>query len=109
MIGWGHGPLRDRGLLESALAAPLQSFDGQMFYPTVVEQAAVLLEHIVRNHPFMDGNKRTGWRACHLYLKTRRMVLEAEPGEAVTFIEDVATGALEHHQVTAWLAHHIRS
>lgn len=58
--GWGYGALRDEGLLESALAAPLQSCYGEVQYPTVIEQAAVLLERIVRNHPFLDGSERPG-------------------------------------------------
>lgn len=108
VIGWGHGPLRDRRLLESALAAPLHSFAGCLAYPTVLDQAAALLEHITRNHPFIDGNKRSGWHACRAYLDDRGMPLRAETGEAVSFVESVARGELDHREVVVWLGIHIR-
>lgn len=57
----GTRGIRDRGLLESALARPFQTFDNKDLYPTIVKKAAALIESILRNHPFVDGNKRIGY------------------------------------------------
>ena len=60
----GSDGLRDSGLLESAIARPFQSFGGEDLYPSIFEKAAALGESLIINHPFIDGNKRTG--ACSL-------------------------------------------
>ncbi|MDR0992595.1 MAG: type II toxin-antitoxin system death-on-curing family toxin [Ruminococcus sp.] len=61
----GDFGLRDDGLLEAALAAPLASFGGADLFPTVIEKAARLALGIIKNHPFIDGNKRTGILALY--------------------------------------------
>ena len=63
-FGGSHG-IRDHGLLESAIERPNATFGGEELYPTIFLKAAALLESIVKNHPFVDGNKRTGWLACN--------------------------------------------
>jgi len=57
----GTNGIRDKELLNSALARSLQTFDGKELYPTAIEKAACLIESILINHPFIDGNKRTGY------------------------------------------------
>jgi death on curing protein len=59
IFGGSHG-LRDEGSLESAIARPYQSFGGENLYPNPFYKAAAILESIIINHPFIDGNKRTG-------------------------------------------------
>ena len=61
----GYPGLRDEGLLDSALAAPFQSFSGESAYPSPQAKAARLGFGIIRNHPFVDGNKWTGTQ-CHV-------------------------------------------
>ena len=56
----GSTGIRDFGLLESALAQPLMTFDGDDLYPTIIEKAAALCFSVVKNHPFVDDNKRIG-------------------------------------------------
>ena len=56
----GIDGLRDQGLLESAIAQPQQTFDGVELYPSLAEKAARYAYGIIKNHPFADGNKRTG-------------------------------------------------
>jgi death-on-curing protein len=56
----GSTGIRDVGLLESALARPFQTFNGVDLYPESIEKAAALIESILNNHPFVDGNKRIG-------------------------------------------------
>ncbi|MEP1096365.1 MAG: type II toxin-antitoxin system death-on-curing family toxin, partial [Cyclobacteriaceae bacterium] len=57
----GSEGIRDKALLLSALNRPFQTFDGNELYPTVIDKAAAILESIIKNHPFIDGNKRTGY------------------------------------------------
>src|SRR5437868_9059005 len=66
-FGGSHG-IRDNSALESALARPFQTFDGKELYPSVLEKAASLIESILNNHPFIDGNKRTGYTLLRLFL-----------------------------------------
>ena len=56
----GDAGVRDQGLLESAVAQPRARFDGKDLYPDIAEKAAALAFSLVKNHPFVDGNKRTG-------------------------------------------------
>jgi death on curing protein len=59
----GSHAIRDEGLMESAITRPYQTFDGVDLYPSFYEKAAAIAESIIINHPFVDGNKRTGY-AC---------------------------------------------
>ena len=68
MTGGEHG-LRDLGLLESAVARPQAIFDGKDLYPDLFLKAAALMESLARNHPFVDGNKRTAITAAALFLQ----------------------------------------
>ena len=60
--------LRDNELLESAISRPSQTFDSKDLYPTIEEKASAIIESIVTNHPFIDGNKRTGYTLFRLLL-----------------------------------------
>ena len=64
----GMPGIRDMGAVDSAVAQPRMTFGGQELYPTVVEKAAALAFSLVRNHPFIDGNKRTGHAAMETFL-----------------------------------------
>ena len=81
------------GLADSALAAPQASFGGVEFYPEFYKKAAVLLEHLVKNHPLPDGNKRTAYATMWRFVVTngRRWTLE-DPDEIVPMMVRVATG-----------------
>jgi len=65
----GTSGLRDEGLLESALAQPFVTFDGIDLYPSVEEKAARLAYGIIKNHPFADGNKRTGTQMLIVFMR----------------------------------------
>lgn len=101
----GRSPtLRDRGLLESALAAPLQSFDGNFLYPTPIERSAALLWRITQNHPFDDGNKRTAWWSCTTYLAANGLhLVSMPPAEAGQVVQNVAEGYVTHQQLADWI------
>lgn len=69
----GSAGLRDPGLLASAVETPRSTFDGKLLHDDLFEIAAAYLFHIVNNHPFVDGNKRTGTAAALIFLDLRRM------------------------------------
>ena len=73
----GSEGLRDLGLLQSALAMPRSGFGDHYFHSDLFEMAATYLFHIVSNHPFLDGNKRTGAMAAFTFLKLNRVTLTA--------------------------------
>ncbi len=64
----GDASVRDTGLLDSALAMPKSQFADQMMHPDIPSQAAAYLFHICKNHPFVDGNKRTALAACEVFI-----------------------------------------
>lgn len=66
-FGGSHG-IRDMTALESAILRPFQTFDNHDLYPSVIDKAASLVESILVNHPFIDGNKRTGYLVLRLFL-----------------------------------------
>jgi death-on-curing protein len=74
-FGGGEG-IRDRGLLESALAQPAATFGGQFIHEDLFAMAAAYLFHIVRNHPFVDGNKRVGLLSALVFLDLNGIALE---------------------------------
>jgi death-on-curing protein len=100
--GGSHG-VRDLGLLESAVARPRATFDGKDLYPDLFMKAAVLMDSLINNHPFVHGNKRTGITAAGLFLRVNGWKLTASPEnlEAVTL--RVATGKMEVPNLADWL------
>ena len=98
----GATGLRDRGLLESALARPRQHH-AYAKTPDVVEMAALYTAGIVRNHPFVDGNKRTGFVIGVLFLELHGFDFKASEADATQAIMDLAAGRLDEAGYTAWL------
>ena len=91
----GAEGLRDRGLLESAVAQPQVSFGGELANEGVFAMAAAYLFHIVRNHPFIDGNKRTGLLAALVFLDLNGIRID-RPSEALYELAmGVAEGRIE--------------
>lgn len=97
-----HG-VRDEGLLESALARPFQSFGGEELYPSVEQKAAAILESIVRNHPFIDGNKRTGYVLMRLLLLEFHRDILASENEKYDFIITIAAGEADYEAILGWI------
>ncbi len=103
--GGGIG-IRDRGLLESALARPhsLRAYGD----PDLCSLAAAYAFGIVRNHPFVDGNKRTAFVVCLLFLALNGQVLTASDADSVLNTLALAAGDLSEHAFAAWLRAHSR-
>ena len=97
-------------LAESALHAPFASFGGAEAYPTLVEQAAVLLEHLVKNHPLPDANKRAAFLLTARFLDANGLEWEAQDVETdASLIERVAAGQATHEDVVAWIRDRTRT
>jgi death-on-curing protein len=99
----GSAGLRDRGLLESALAQPQASFGGQLVHEGLVTMAAASLFHIVSNHPFIDGNKRTGLLAAIVFLDVNGIAIDRPSEDLYELTVGVAEGRIEKSAIAAEL------
>lgn len=99
----GSRGLREPALLESAVAAPQASFGGKSPYASLVEVAAAYLYFICKNHPFVDGNKRTALGACIVFLRLNGIKPKADGREWEELTMDVAAGKLDRDGTTARL------
>lgn len=93
--------------LESALAQPRLTFGGEELYATLVEKAAALGFSLIKNHPFVDGNKRTGHAAMETFLVLNGYEIDASVDEQERVILQVASGELGREEFTDWLRHHV--
>jgi death-on-curing protein len=101
-FGGGAG-LRDRGLLESALAQPQASFGGTYAHDGLFAMAAAYLFHIVSNHPFVDGNKRVGLLAAQVFLHRNGVVIKHDSEAFYSLTMGVAEGRIDKAAVAAEL------
>ncbi len=99
----GAQGIRDVQGLESALARPYQTFDKAELYPSVLEKAASLIESILNNHPFVDGNKRTGYTLLRLFLINNGLDITATPEEKYEFVIAIASGQKRFDEILSWL------
>lgn len=106
-VSGGSSEIRDEGLLDSALNAPFQTFEGTDLYPTILEKAARLGYGLIKNHPFVDGNKRIGTHTMLVFLAINHMELEYTDRELIDLILDIASGAKNEPQLFNWLQKHI--
>ena len=93
--------------LESGVAQPHMTFDGQELYPTLADKAAALGFSLIQNHPFLDGNKRTGHAALEIFLVLNGHELNASVDEQFALVMGVATGAISRDGFLTWLRAHI--
>ena len=105
--GGEHG-IRDLGLLESAVARPGQTFDKKDLYSDIFEKAAALMESLVNNHPFIDGNKRTGIACTVLFLRRNGVTFSAKNSELENFTLRVASSNTKRSEIAVWLKKHSR-
>ena len=102
----GSDGIRDENLLESALAAPFQTFDGQSLLPTIQQKAARLGYGLIMNHPFIDGNKRTGTHVMLTVLAMNGIELEYTQKELYVTILRVASGKISFEELLSWILNH---
>ncbi len=107
---FGGAPgLRDSALLESALAMPRATFDGEPLHPTSFEAAAAYLFHLARNHPFVDGNKRAALAAALVFLWLNGFRVEADDDALTELVVGVAGGTVAKSEVAVFLQRNAQS
>jgi death on curing protein len=101
---YGGSPgIRDLRLLLSAIGTPSATYAGEFLHPDVVEMAAAYLFHLVRNHPFLDGNKRVGAVAALVFLDLNGWDFTAPPADLGEMVWSVARGDMGKAEVTVFL------
>jgi death-on-curing protein len=103
----GSAGIRDTAALESAVAQPRMTFDGVDLYTTIAEKASALGFSLVKNHPFLDGNKRLGHAAMETFLVLNGFEFNAPVGEQEKVILEVAAGEMEREDFIEWIRGHI--
>jgi len=102
----GAEGVRDMDGLLAAIGRPFQTFGGEFLYKDVFEQAAAAGESIIMNHPFVDGNKRTGWAIMYYLLRLQQFRIDASEDDAYDFVVKLATGEYRFEEAVEWLRAH---
>jgi len=103
--GGSHG-IRDLNMLESAISRPKASFDDQDLYQDIFLKAAALMDSLINNHPFLDGNKRTGITSAGLFLKMNGWKLEVSMKNLERITLDTAMGKICVEDLAKWFQEH---
>lgn len=103
----GSKGIRDLGALESAIAQPRMTFGGEELYPTMVEKAAALGYSIIKNHPFVDGNKRVGHAAMEIFLVLNGYEIQSSVDDQEQIVLRIASSAMLREEFENWLKAHI--
>lgn len=99
----GINGVRDESLLDSALSQPFQTFSGQDLYPEPVEKACRYAFGVIRNHPFADGNKRTGTALMGAYLRMSGLSFGPAHDEFLSTMLGVADGTVHYDELVEWV------
>lgn len=102
----GRPGIRDRGLLESALAQARMTAGGKTLHKTVFEKAAAYGFHVCRNHPFIDGNKRVAFVLMDVFLQKNGWEIMSSEEEAYSMMMSLASGKLSKPALASWLKEH---
>ena len=103
----GSKGIRDKALLESALARPFATFDNEDLYSTPIEKASAILESVAINHPFIDGNKRTAYTLMRLILLENKLDITASQEEKYNLVIAVSTGEYRFDDIKNWIQKYI--
>ncbi|MBL0175157.1 MAG: type II toxin-antitoxin system death-on-curing family toxin [Ignavibacteria bacterium] len=107
---YGGAPgVRDLRLLTSTLAMPAATYGGVFLHADIPEMAAAYLYHLVKNHPFVDGNTRTGSVAALVFLALNHCAFEATQAELLRLVTSVADGRARKTDVTVFFERHVSS
>ena len=102
----GPSGLRDLALLRSAIAMPETSFNGEYLHPSTFEMAAAYLFHLARNHPFVDGNKRTALMCALVFLGLNGQRLRADADDLYALVDGVTAGEVDKAEVSVFVRRH---
>lgn len=100
--------LRDEGLLCSALARPRMTFGGKDLYPALFEKVAVLGHSLIKNHPFVDGNKRLAFEVMDITLRMNGYRISTSLDKRYKFVLDIAKGKLDEREIVDWLRKNLK-
>lgn len=102
----GSDGLRDPGLLEAAAFTPFQTFDGEALYPSVQQKAAKLCTGLIKNHPFIDGNKRIGVHIMLVFLVINGIELIYTQDELIQIGLSLADNRMNEAELLKWIIEH---
>lgn len=102
----GSDGLRDEGMLDSALSASFQTFGGEDVYPSLQQKAARLCFGLIKNHPFVDGNKRIGAHAMLVFLSLNGIELQYTQTELSDIILQLAASTIQSSDLLNWISTH---
>jgi death-on-curing protein len=102
----GSSGVRDMGMLESAVHRPFATYANEDLYPDLYLKAGALIQSIIKNHPFIDGNKRTAFVGAFTLLRRNLVRLDVSEIEAVKFMLKVANNNLSVDEISTWLKKH---
>ncbi|WP_420027809.1 type II toxin-antitoxin system death-on-curing family toxin [Fannyhessea vaginae] len=98
--------IRDEGMLDSALKTPLQTFDKRELFPTILDKATRLAFGLIKNHPFIDGNKRIGTHAMLIFLALNNIMLSYKDEELIDIIFKVVSDRAGENDLYNWIENH---
>ena len=104
-IGGSPG-IRDKNLLDMSVNAPFQTFDGNDLYPTLIDKAAHLTYSLIKNHPFIDGNKRIGVTVMIIFLKANGIEIACTNEELTALGWGLADGSITKSELAEWIISH---
>lgn len=104
----GSKGVRDLGLLESALARPFATFNDEDLYPPPIEKASAILESIVINHPFVDGNKRTAYTLMRLILLENGLDIIASQQLKYDLVISASMGEFRFEDIRNWIQKNLK-
>lgn len=99
----GLSGIRDVGMLQSAIGRPFATFGGSDLYPDIFTKTAALIQSIIKNHPFLDANKRTAFASAVTLLEVNEYSFMASNNEVVKYMLAVANENLTVDQISKWL------
>lgn len=105
----GSDKVRDEGLLESALLSPMQAYGETELFPTIIDKAVRLACGITSNHPFIDGNKRTGAHAMLVTLRLNNIKLCYAQDELSSVFWQLAADKIGYDELREWVLKHMKN
>ncbi|MDX1970814.1 MAG: type II toxin-antitoxin system death-on-curing family toxin [Planctomycetaceae bacterium] len=105
----GSAELSDGNLLDAAVAMPRQQFGGQLLHPDLASMGAAYLFHLVKNHPFVDGNKRVGAAAANVFVRLNGYQLNCTNEDLVQLVLSVAVGQTSKDEAAAFFGDHLKA
>lgn len=105
-IGGGRSGIRDFALVHSAVERPKATFGGQSLYPDIWHQGAALIQSLIKNHPFNDGNKRTGFFSLMRFLEINGYQIKACRKEIIRFVLEIDIKKLSIRSTCFWIKKH---